>query len=95
MYRVILMLVGAAFIGLVLVLVDLNGHSVTVAFPMFEVQAQLNTVLVFCFVCGAAVSLFPAGWLVLNCRRRVRELGDKAAVAEQEVFHLRRNVIQD
>ncbi len=95
MYRAIFMLVGAAIGGLILVLFSLNGHPVAVEFPMLGVRSPLNTVLALCFVAGVACGFFFAGWSALSCRRRLKELRDKAAVAEQEVFHLRRNVIQE
>ncbi len=95
MYRVIFMLVGAALVGLALVLFRLNGYPVTVAFPLFEIEVSLSAALALCFVSGITAGFFLVGWWGLSHRRRVRKLKDKAAVAEQEVFHLRRNVIQD
>ena len=95
MYRAIFMLSVAALVGVLLMLLSANQHSVTLALPMLDVQVPLNTLLLVYFIVGFAVSLFFYGWGVLHYRRCNKELKDKFAVLEQEILHLRRNAIQD
>jgi len=89
------MLSAAALVGVLLMLLSANQHTVTLALPMLDVQAPLNTLLLVYFIVGFAVSLFFCGWSILHYRRCNKELKDKFAVSEQEILHLRRNAIQD